>query len=101
MLFKYVGGKDALQIMKCFCEQHTLRASDPTTFNDPFEFKFAVDLDADENTIRERFFIDRKGASDAEYREWRRQHTKGDKWWITQETRKELLSRYGVFCLSA
>lgn len=104
MLFKYIGGssgEDALQILKCFCERHTFRASQPTTFNDPFEFKVAVDLDADEDTMCKRFFLDRRGTSDAEYQEWRRQDAKGTGWWITQETRKEVLARFGVFCLSA
>src|SRR5262245_5562359 len=62
VLFKYVRaekGRYALGLLKCFCEKHTLMASPPTSFNDPFEFKFSVDFDADEATIRERYFLNK------------------------------------------
>lgn len=60
MLFKYVGGSkgtEALQTMKYFCEQHTLLAGDPTKFNDPFEFKIAVDFNAGDETIRKQCLL--------------------------------------------
>jgi Protein of unknown function (DUF2971) len=102
MLFKYVradNGGHALELLKCFCEKYTLKASAPTSFNDPFEFKVTVDFEADEATIRERYFVNKPDSSDTEYESWRRHHTK-DEWWVVQETRKELLSRFGVCCLS-
>jgi hypothetical protein len=104
MLYKYVGartGSDTLQVLKYYCEQYTLKVSEPTSFNDPFEFKIALDLSADEDTMQKRFFVDKPGASEKEYEDWRRTHTQQAKWWINQETRKELLSRFGVFCTSA
>jgi hypothetical protein len=52
--------------------------------------------------VRKRFLVEKPGASDKEYEEdWRRTHTQQTKWWITQETTNELLSRFGVFCTSA
>src|ERR1035438_1500691 len=49
MLYKYVGaenGKQALEVLKYFCEAYTLKASEPTSFNDPFEFKIVADFEA-------------------------------------------------------
>jgi len=104
MLYKYVGARTAsetLQILKYFCEEFTLKISEPTSFNDPFEFKIALDLDADEDTMRKRFFEDKPDAAQADFEDWLRHHTKQSKWWIAQETRRDLLKRFGVFCTSA
>jgi len=102
MLFKYISGKngaEALEILKCFCEKYTLRASEPTSFNDPFEFKVVVDFEAYEDTIRKAYFRNKSDSPEEEYESWRRHHTK-EEWWLVQKTRKELLSRFGVCCLS-
>src|SRR5262245_61644455 len=94
MLFKYVGetdGEKALQILKYFCEDCTFKASDPTTFNDPFEFKIAIDFEADEDTVRQRFFLDNQDASTSQYEEWfRTLRGPSTRWWVVQETRRKL-----------
>jgi DUF2971 family protein len=104
MLYKYVGARtesETLQILESFCERHVLKVSEPASFNDPFEFKVALDFDADEGTMRKRFFEDNPEASHSDYEYWCRHHTKQKKWWVAQETRRELLGRFGVFCMSA
>lgn len=102
MLYKYATGAtgaSTLERLKSYCENYTLMVSKPATFNDPFEFKVAIDYEADEQTIRERYFLDNKDASQSTYDEWR-SHFDQAKWSITQNVRNGLLSRYGVFCLS-
>lgn len=51
--------------------------------------------------MRKRFLLEKPGASDKEYEDWRQTHTQQAKWWITKETTNELLSPFGVFCTSA
>lgn len=102
MLYKYAAGTDGaatLERLKTYCENHTLMVSKPATFNDPFEFKVAIDYEADEQTIHKRYLRDNKVASQSDYDDWR-SHFDQAKWSITQNVRSELLSRYGVLCLS-
>ncbi len=103
MIYKYVGAKcgaKALKYLKCFCEEYKIKISEPTSFNDPFEFKVSIDLDADEATMRERFFQDNENALQTDYDDWQQSRTGRSYWWIKQETRRELLSQFGVFCAS-
>src|SRR6185312_731811 len=104
MLYKYVGaqsGEESLKLLQSFCERYMLKASEPSTLNDPFELKIAINFEADEETMRDRFFQDRKDTSEEAYKNWRHHHTEQSQWWIKQETRKELLSRFGVICVAA
>jgi len=103
MLYKYVGaasGPEAVELLKYFCEHQTLKASDPTTFNDPFEFKVEVDFTAEEDRIRARFFQDNPGRAEADYTSWANGFNKNAKWYLAQQTRQALLSTFGVVCLS-
>jgi hypothetical protein len=103
MLYKYVGaenGADAVRLLQCFVENHTFKASAPSTFNDPFEFTLAIDFDANPVTVRERYFADNPHACVADYDEWLKTF-ENSKWSVHQETRAELLGTFGVLCLSA
>lgn len=102
MLYKYVGaatGTGAIELLKCFTDKNTFKASEPATFNDPFEFKIAINFDADEPTVRRRYFLDNPEASKESYDTWFSTFDKS-KWWVTQQTRATLLSQVGVICLS-
>lgn len=103
MLYKFYGadsGEKAEELLNFVCNDHTIRASDPTSFNDPFEFKVAFDFNADEDVIRRRYFKDRPGSKEGDYDEWRRTFTENARWWIAQTTRRNLMSLFGVVCFS-
>ena len=87
-------------LLKCFVDKNTIKASDPVSFNAPFEFKIVLDLKADEPTKRSRYFADNPSSTDLEYKHWRDGLDQAT-WGITQETRKARLSEFGVLCLSA
>jgi Protein of unknown function (DUF2971) len=76
-----------------------IHASNPYKFNDPFEFKVALDLDADEDTHRRHFLKAKSGATEAEFQSWRR-GLPAAKWSIEQETRAALLGTVGVACFT-
>jgi hypothetical protein len=103
LLYKFLGaesGPDAVKLLECVCNDHTLRASAPTSFNDPFEFKVSLDFEAEEDVIRHRYFEDNPNTNDADYNKWRAEFTDQSKWWACQQTRAALLSSSGVICFT-
>lgn len=103
MLYKFYGassGSEALKLLKYVCKDATIRASDPRSFNDPFEIKVAFDFDADDEVIRARYFADNPSSSDADYAEWRKGFTGNFKSHYSQTARTTMLSSCGVICLT-
>lgn len=102
MLYKFYGatnGESALDLLKKIIENNTLMASKPYTFNDPFEFKINLDLDADEPTKRKRFFQDNPSKTNEEYENWLQGLDQSARY-VTQSSRSTLLSEFGVICLT-
>lgn len=81
-------------------ESHMLRASDPRSFNDPFEFKIAVNFDAADDVARARFKADNPQSSDDEFISWWSNLDKPSDWFANQATRQNLLSNFGVACFT-
>lgn len=103
MLYRFFGAESGADAVKCLgyiCHDHTLLARAPTAFNDPFEFKVAIDFDAEENVIRRRYFEDNPTNTATDYEKWRTGFTGNFKWWLSQETRKHLMSSCGVLCFT-
>lgn len=80
-------------------ERRQLYASAPFSFNDPSEFKFQLDVEADHETARKRFFDDNPGRSKSDFQQWRRGLGQS-KWSILQDARLKLLRGFGVICFS-
>jgi len=103
MLYKYVSAsnaEEALSRINFYCEERSFFASRPTSFNDPFEFKIAIDLEGSEEIVRERYLLENNGKTNDDFEEWRAAIGPNHGWWLSQETRKTLLSQCGVLCLS-
>jgi hypothetical protein len=103
MLYKYCGHDTAqgtLDLLTRIVAEATLLAADPRTFNDPHEFKIAVDLTADADTALDRYITDNPGRSHSDFTHWWDRLGKPTDWYVTQSTRSKTLSTYGVACLS-
>ncbi len=104
MLYKFYGSPSApetLRLLKYICEDGTIRASDPRTFNDPFEFKVVFDFDASEDVIRDRYFADNPDATDADYVAWKVGFTPQFERAYRHDARTRILSSFGVLCLTS
>jgi len=102
MIYKYYGasnGSSALELLKKIVENNTLMASKPFTFNDPFEFKIAIDFDADDETIQKRYFKDNPTKTFQEYQNWKQGFIQSQ-WYVRQSLRVDILNKFGVICLT-
>jgi Protein of unknown function (DUF2971) len=103
MLFRYIGAKNGIEakkILQFFCEDHTMRVSNPTSFNDPHEFKVNIDFDATDAIRRQRFLADNPGSPTEDFVDWERGLTEQFFLSLRQTTRAKVLDQSGVVCLS-
>ncbi len=102
MLYKFFSGTTAQETVDRLCQildKNTLWTSDPTTFNDPFECKVVLDLNARKEVRRARFLHDNKEASEAEFERWDAGLNRS-KWYVEQETRQKILRKCGLACFT-
>lgn len=102
MLYKFFSCptvQETVDRLSQILDRNTLWASDPTTFNDPFECKVVLDLNAVKEVRRARFLNDNKGASEVEFERWDAGLIRS-KWYVEQETRKGILGSCGIACFT-
>lgn len=102
MLYKFFScptSEETTARFKQLLDKRTLWAADPRTFNDPFECKVALDLEAPEETRRARFFKDNPGSSDAEFRRWDAGLDQS-KWYTENSVRQGILQTHGIACFT-
>lgn len=103
MIYKYVGAgspEEIVQILKYFIEDGSIKASSPRTFNDPSEFKVGYDFEASDETIKQKYFSDKPGANEEDFKGWLNSFTPQSKWYIGYINRHTMLDAVGVVCLT-
>lgn len=88
-----------LERLRGLVEDQKLYVNRPVEFNDPFEFKVVLDLEADEETHRKNYVANKPGSSDEQFLSWRAGLAQS-RWSIEQGTREALLDRFGVACFT-
>ncbi|MDH1659889.1 DUF2971 domain-containing protein [Stenotrophomonas sp. GD03777] len=104
LIYKYYSSNSSdstKELLIKISEEFTIRASAPTSFNDPFEFKVRVNLEADEEIARKRFILDNPGKSEMDFTNWWGQLRRPHDWHFEQRTRSGLLQSLGVSCFSS
>lgn len=102
MLYKFYTAADTATLIDRFrqlVDDNALWASDPRTFNDPFECKVVLDLDAATEVRRTRYFCDNPNSSDDDFEGWNRGLDRG-KWYVEQQVRAGIMGTYGIVCLT-
>ncbi len=103
-LYRYFYADDptnALQRIRQVVEDRKLWATSPLNFNDPFEFKFALSLEAQEQEIYAKFFKDNPSRSHADYKSWKQTISSPKQIFHLQATlREDYLNRHGVICFT-
>lgn len=103
VLCKYYGrmnDKERIELIDKIMEGK-IRFSDPTRFNDPFEFKFRFGTKATKTNIRKRYFLDNPKSGEDEFAEWFTGFSKPNfRWWLERDIRGQLLKGLRVLCLS-
>ncbi|RKT20432.1 hypothetical protein B0G69_3728 [Paraburkholderia sp. RAU2J] len=101
MLYKFFSEPDAERTDRFDGIAHDgqLWVASPHSFNDPFEFKVVLDLEADEETHRTHFMAQKPGSTEAEFQSWRG-NLNGGQWYIEQAIRADLLASIGVACFT-
>lgn len=102
MLYKFFSSTTAQETVSRLCQildENTLWASDPTTFNDPFECKVVLDLNASKEVRHTKYFQDNQKASEAEFECWDAGLSQS-KWSVEQETRQQILRTFGLACFT-
>lgn len=102
MLYKFFSCNTAQETVDRFrqiVDENTLWASDPTTFNDPYECKFVLDLNVEKEVRRARYFKDNTGASDEAFEAWNNGLDRS-KWYVEQQTRQHILQSCGIACFT-
>jgi hypothetical protein len=104
MLYKYCSGEDdesIVALMSTIVSTNTLLASNPSSFNDPFEFKARIYFDEEqEECSRVRFLADQPDETAEQFQDWWGQTTKPFDLHRDRVMRRRLLQRLGVACLS-
>ncbi len=77
-----------------------LWASLVDSFNDPFEFKVAIDWPTDIEDTRKKYFTDKPGDTEEQFKEWFAGLTKNNKWYIAMSMRDALVRTMAVSCLT-
>jgi hypothetical protein len=99
--FKVADEQTSLERLRQVVEQHTLWASAPKRFNDPFEFKFLLSCDGDESELRNRYFQDNPNKSDEDYISWSNDIKRPNGMWhINVLIREKFLNRLGLLCFT-
>jgi hypothetical protein len=101
-LFKFMSGKNSEDLARLdeLLKEPYLWSADPTTYNDPFEFKISVDWSATDVELRKRFFTDKPSESEAAFLIWKNGLTPEFRWSVAMSTRRGLLATFGVCCFS-
>ncbi|SAK49004.1 hypothetical protein AWB80_01290 [Caballeronia pedi] len=101
MLYKFLSEPDARKTDRFdgIVDNGQLWVACPHSFNDPFEFKVVLDLQADEETHRAHFMAWKPWATEAEFQSWRG-GLNGAQWAIEQTIRGDLLASFGVVCFT-
>lgn len=103
MIYRYIGAdsaEEAIKILKYFIEDGSIRASDPRTFNDPSEFKVIYDFKADNDVIKERYYLDNPNSSQQDFETWFSRFDEHKKWYTGYSTLQHILDTVGVICFS-
>ncbi|HZM04766.1 MAG TPA: DUF2971 domain-containing protein [Candidatus Saccharimonadales bacterium] len=99
--FKASNEQEAMTRMQQVVEQHSLYATPPKEFNDPFEFKVWMICDAPEHRISAQYFNDNPTASFEEYEVWKRIVLRPNGLnYVEKRIREDLLNALGVICLT-
>lgn len=103
MLYKYVGNEDpikAVDYLKRFVIDRTIKATAPLQFNDPTEFKvnFTFDATEDEKIARARTLWPQRSKKDHE--RWARNRDAHAEWHDALMVRSGFLQLSGVICLT-
>jgi hypothetical protein len=93
--FSKPSAQETVSLFQSILSGNTLMAADPRTFNDPFECKVVLDLDAPIEVRKERFRKDQPHASEEECASWLRT-LDTSRWWVEQNTRAEILASHGI-----
>lgn len=88
----------ARDLLTSILTKRTLRPSRIFGFNDPFECKVAIDLDASDDFKRAKFFRDNPQATERDCDHWLENMV--SLWWLEQQTRSTLLQKFGVTCFT-
>ena len=101
-VYKFFAAGDGAATAKLLVgliENNSLRASDPRSFNDPFECKVVLDLQAPLEIRRARFVADNPDKSQHEFERWNIGLPQAS-WSIEQDVRASILSSYGITCFT-
>ena len=102
MLYKFYScntGEETATLLKNILSGNTLLAADPKTFNDPFECKVVLDLEAPVATRRERYRQDNPGCSESDFTRWI-DGLDQSKWHVEQSSRQDIMAMHGIACLT-
>ncbi|WP_323083193.1 MULTISPECIES: DUF2971 domain-containing protein [Klebsiella pneumoniae complex] len=100
MLYKYIGNHDnevTIRCLKYFLEDGTIRASNPSSFNDPSELKIDLDVNTTRSIAKKRHR--KEGHNKSNFDQWFDGLNKA-KQASVEATRRQLMSRHGVICLT-
>lgn len=103
MLYKYIGADSSdeyIDLLEKIVGHGTIKASMPSTFNDPSEFKVRYTFDAEDHVKRKSFVEHTRKENPDEYLVWLESFSDDKIKRINEETRFELLNRCGVICFT-
>lgn len=101
MIYRFFSASNPIEargLLETILVKRTLRPSRINGFNDPFECKVALDLDASVDAKRTKFFSDNPNATESDFNHW--MDNMVSLWWLEQETRSTLLREFGVTCFT-
>lgn len=102
VLYRFYSAADTATLidrLRQLVDDNALWASDPRTFNDPFEFKIVLDLNAETDVRHARYFLDNPKRSEEDFEVWNRSMDR-QKWYVEQEARAGVLGTHGIVCLT-
>lgn len=100
MLYKYIGSNNAEEVLKNlkrFINDGTISASQPSSFNDPSEFKVSIKAEGPPDILQKTYELFEN--PEFSFEEWLDIKGETSKL-VAQDLRKVAMGRFGVVCLS-
>lgn len=101
MIYRFFSAADPIKardLLRTMLTTRVLRPSKINGFNDPYECKIVLNLEAPDHVKRARFFEDHPGASGAECDDWLQNMV--TPWSLEQDLRATLVRVVGVICFT-
>lgn len=94
-MFKFYSIADIEMLDQIVGENPIIRLSSAFGLNDPFEFKFNLELNVDDEIHKQEFFKSNPNSSETEFKDWKEQvrNNDGFLWYNEQKMRAELARR--------